>query len=114
MKFNRKNSRHTVWDSDGAIVEYYDNVDFTNTDHIDALLRVLPAVIDEVLTPKQKELLYYKYYKGLSFLDISKMFKVNPSTVSRIHKQTLVKLKSYLRYCDIAITCREQLMEEDK
>lgn len=114
MRSNRRNSRHTIWDSDGAIVEYHDNVNLDNTAHIDALLRVLPAIVNDILTSRQKELLYYRYYKRLSFLEIAKIFKVNPSTVSRIHKQTLVKLKAYLRYCDIAITCREQLMEEDK
>lgn len=51
----------------------------------------------QTLTPKQQEILTYKYVRGLQNKEIANLFGESPQNVSKLHQRALQKLKVYLQ-----------------
>lgn len=51
----------------------------------------------QTLTPKQQEILTYKYVRGLQNKEIANLFGESPQNVSKLHQRTLQKLKNHLQ-----------------
>lgn len=49
------------------------------------------------LTPKQQEILTYKYVRQLSNKEIADQFEDSPQNVSKLHQKALQHLKSQLK-----------------
>lgn len=65
----------------------------TMTDYVENP-RLYQAI--QSLTPKQQEILTYKYVRGLQNKEIANLFGNSPQNVSKLHKRALQKLKKYL------------------
>lgn len=51
----------------------------------------------QTLTPKQQQILTYKYVHGFKNKKIAEVFEDTPQNVSKLHRRTLKKLKDYLQ-----------------
>ena len=79
--------------------DYYNNLlRTTNSEKLKSQCEVLKLIIQEQLTPKQKEILNMYYNLKLNIPAISKITGKNKSTISRSLKSSQKKIELYMRY----------------
>lgn len=69
-----------------------------NLADLDRAKRMLPIVLEECVTPIQKEYILDYYVGQMSVREIAEMRSVNPATVSRTIRRGLDKAYGYLRF----------------
>ena len=69
-----------------------------NRQQIRRLLVNLPLAVEEELTPRQREMVFLYYDRGLKMSQIAQKLGVNRSTVSRTVKRAKQRLYRCLRY----------------
>ena len=88
----------------GADMEYYlRGLAGHNEEQLEAVQEKLAQALREDVTPRQLELLYLHYVKGLRMREIADSLGLDPSTVSRTVKRGEERLRRCLRYSDAAI-----------
>lgn len=69
-----------------------------NSQRISRLRRNLPLALEQELTPRQKEMVHYFYFDGMTVTEISRAMGLHKSTVSRTLKRARGKLQRCLKY----------------
>ena len=69
-----------------------------NRERIRRLLSNLPLAVQQELTPRQREMVFLYYDRGLKMSQIAQKLGVNRSTVSRTVKRAKQRLYRCLRY----------------
>ena len=69
----------------------------TNEKELSHLRNCIKVAVKEALTPKQREYLSY-YMSGYNLVEISKIYNVNRSTVSKTMKRALDHLFDHIKY----------------
>jgi DNA-directed RNA polymerase specialized sigma24 family protein len=91
------NKWHKLSDSD-FIEPYRANPDPWIKDLSDLAVdpRFLIEDLVPLLTPKQYQVIFFRYVKSLNFTQISKAMDLSPSTIKEHHKAALIKIKRYI------------------
>lgn len=73
----------------------------TPTNHIQrsALKQMLRRVIDNELSPHQRQIINLYFYEGYCQSEIADILRINKATVSRGINRALVTLRRYMGYC---------------
>ena len=69
-----------------------------NRADLEKLKYYLPIVLDECVTPVQKEYIMRYFYDGMNIVQIAARYDVNASTVSRTIRRGLKRAYGYLRF----------------
>ena len=69
-----------------------------NRERIRRLLSNLPLAVQQVLTPRQREILRLRFTGGMSVTAIAEKLGLNKSTVSRSLARSMERLYKSLRY----------------
>ena len=69
----------------------------TNERELSHLKNCIKVAVEETLTPKQREYLSY-YMSGYNLVEISEIYNVDRSTVSKTMKRALDNLVSHIKY----------------
>ena len=96
MRDTRFDSRSSEWIGD-MTVWLRDHAE-DNSDQLERLRGNLRRAREEVLTPRQREILALYYDRGLKMPQIARKLGVNRSTVSRTVKRAKERLYRCLRY----------------
>ncbi|MCR5015139.1 MAG: sigma-70 family RNA polymerase sigma factor [Ruminococcus sp.] len=72
--------------------------DDTNSDHIRRLKRVLKNIIDNELTPAQKECIELYYWDGLSLKEIAERNEISPQAVSQCKSSAEKRIMNIMKY----------------
>lgn len=70
----------------------------SNRDDIDRAKQLLPVIINEVLTEKQRDYILKYFMDGMNIVQIAKLYGVDCSTVSRTINRGLKKAFQHLRF----------------
>lgn len=85
----------------GAVADNKDNPESTNHQQKQHLQKALLRVIQEELSPCQRQVILLYFFDGENIPAIAKQLGVNKSTVSRTLKRARENLKKYLRYINM-------------
>lgn len=69
-----------------------------NRADLEKLKRYLPIVLEECVTPVQKEYITRYFYDGLNIVQIAEQYDVNASTVSRTIRRGMKRAYGYPRF----------------
>ena len=58
----------------------------------------LIKIIQNELTPRQRQIINLYYYHNLTTIEIAKILKINKSTVSKTKKLAIQNIKRFLQY----------------
>lgn len=72
--------------------------DSSDEDGAKKLRRVLLNVINNELTPRQKEIIMLYYYKEMDIVTISKQLGITPQAVSAVMSRARLRMFRILRY----------------
>ncbi|MCM1508209.1 MAG: sigma-70 family RNA polymerase sigma factor [Ruminococcus flavefaciens] len=67
-------------------------------DSIRKLKRILLNVINNELTPRQKEIIMLYYFKGIDIVTIARQLEVTPQAVSAVMSRARLKIYRILKY----------------
>ncbi len=70
----------------------------SNTVKIEALKKMIPHIIKNELTKKQRLILKLYFVKNLKYCQIAKLLKINKSTVSRTKQRAFNTIYKILKY----------------
>lgn len=70
----------------------------TNSARIQLMKRALSKVIQQDLTPRQRQVILLYYYEGLTMTEIARQLGIDPSTVSRTVSRGRRNILNYLKY----------------
>lgn len=101
-----------IYDSACAVYNFFDECRNDNTNHIKALLLIQNEMLEQVLSPKQKEIVGLVVMQGRTQTEVAKLFNVSKSTICREVKKSLSILKTNLFFCDKALKFYENLESE--
>jgi RNA polymerase sigma-70 factor (ECF subfamily) len=87
-----------VWINQIAYKKAIEESGETNVQFLHRLRKLIPKVIKDDLTPKQKEILILYYYEKLNIPQIASLKSLNKSTISRHIKGGKRKIKQLLKY----------------
>jgi RNA polymerase sporulation-specific sigma factor len=73
----------------------YEIAYFEKYDKIDDLLSLKPAL--EQLEERDRKLIYLRYFRNMSQVEVGKIIGVEQSYISRLEKRALKKLKEYMQ-----------------
>ena len=62
------------------------------------LKRILLKVINNELTPRQKEIIMLYYFKDMDIVHIAGLLEITPQAVSSVMKRARLKIYRYLQY----------------
>ena len=78
-----------------------------------AIKEVLPIIIENDLTPRQRECIELKYYQGKTQSEIAQQLLLTQPTVSHHIKTAQEIIKNRLYYCDEALKSAQKLVMDD-
>lgn len=70
----------------------------SNHDKIDIVAGFISDLIEEVLSDRQKKVIFDYYFKELNIPQIAKLYGVNKSTISRTKKRAENNIMRYLKF----------------
>ena len=71
----------------------------SNETSVTRLKRILLKVINNELTPRQKEIIMLYYFKGLDTVTIARMYGVTPQAVSAMMSRARKRMYRIMKYC---------------
>lgn len=60
--------------------------------------KIMIKVINNELTPRQKQMIMLYYFKGIDIVKIGKMLDVTPQAVSAVLKRARLRIHRYMKY----------------
>lgn len=84
----------------------------SNSNHIKALLLIQTEIVRDVLNDRQKLIVELCICKEIPQKQVASMLGVTKSTVSRILKTALCKIRQYLVFCDKALSYYQREVSE--
>jgi len=79
----------------------------TNTESLNRVKRNLVRALSEDITQRQRECLILYYVEGLNMSEIGEKLGIDKSSVSRICKRGLARLRRLLRYGAAELLCED-------
>ena len=96
MRDTRFDSRSSEWIGDLAVWKRQNDPD--NAEQLERLRRGLRRAREQELTPRQREMVFLYYDRGLKMSQIAQKLGVNRSTVSRTLRRARARLFRFLQY----------------
>ncbi|MBE6875442.1 MAG: sigma-70 family RNA polymerase sigma factor [Ruminococcus sp.] len=101
MKFAQRIPEHMA-EADPSLIQDLLNIPYTNRVQIELSKTALKQIIQNDLTPRQREIILLKYYQNMSNKEIAKILHLDASSVSRTLTRGKAKiyklLHVYLEY----------------
>ena len=72
--------------------------DGDNREELERLKKVLPVILDECVTERQRQFIIHRFVEKRKIYEIAEMYGVNKSTVSRVIHAGLNNVYRYLRF----------------
>lgn len=69
-----------------------------SSEYIRRLRRILLNVINNELTPRQKEIIMLYYFKDMDIVRIGELLKITPQAVSAAMKRARLRIYQYMKY----------------
>lgn len=110
-KGKRKRFNEKVLDFDPAYIQSQLNPGTTNRRILTAFHHILNTVIEQELTPRQREIVLLYYFDGMTMREISVKLGVSLPSVSRTLHRGKNKIRSSLKYCILLL--RTSIEEDD-
>ena len=71
----------------------------SNESSVSRLKRILLNIINNELTPRQKEIIMLYYFKGLDTVTIARQYGITPQAVSAIMSRARKRMYRIMKYC---------------
>lgn len=69
-----------------------------NREELERLKKVLPVILDECVTERQRQFMIHRFIEQKNGLEIAEMYGVNPATVSKVLHAGMNNVYRYIRF----------------
>lgn len=85
------------------VIPFFNMVDMSNKELVEALTKMLIRLIDEQLTKRQKQVMKLYLFEEKKQCEIASILNLSQPTVSRTYSVAMDKLQRYMFYCNRSI-----------